>query len=164
VQRSNVTRSLIYSIALITFRLIGLPRASAPEASGPIRQIVLSLLLGVAQPVQHPGSGFPGNSAVSIEVPHSVTGCFVSAENFGDQLSSGAVAVLIFYVVVFDIDPEPKNSRHPEFHWLACRRKIAARRRSEISVPTTRNSTYARAQLQDGFFRNNRSSFRPSRT
>jgi hypothetical protein len=57
----------------------------SPQASGPIRHIVPGLLLGVGEPGQHSGSGFPGNSAVSGQVPHGVTSFFEFAQNLGNQ-------------------------------------------------------------------------------
>jgi hypothetical protein len=60
--------------------------AVSSEASGPIRQIVAGLSLGVGQPGEHPGGGLPGNFALGVEVPHGVTRFLVGPENLGDQL------------------------------------------------------------------------------
>jgi hypothetical protein len=76
----------------------------SPEASGPINQVVPGLLFGVVQPYQQPGSCFPANSAVSVQVPHGVTGFFEFPEDLRDHLGPGAMGALIFDVVVFDID------------------------------------------------------------
>jgi hypothetical protein len=108
----------------------------SPEASGQINQVVPGLLFGVVQPYQQPGSCFPANSAVSVQVPHGVTGFFEFPEDLRDHLGPGAMGALIFDVVVFDIDPESNNLRHPKLHgglgfdrfWQCCREISAVKR------------------------------------
>jgi len=65
------------------------------------------------------------------------------ASNLGDPLRFWAVKTLILDVLVFDIDPEPKNSRYPGFHrglgfdgFRHCRSEISAATPGEpISPP-----------------------------
>jgi hypothetical protein len=46
------------------------------------------LLLGVGQSRNHSWGRFPGNSAVSLQVPHGVSRCLEFPKNLGDQLGS----------------------------------------------------------------------------
>jgi hypothetical protein len=68
----------------------------------PIRHVMDDLLFGVFQLRQHPGGRFPGNAAVSIEVPHGVTGFLEFAKNLGEQLCSRGGEELMSYVLIFD--------------------------------------------------------------
>jgi hypothetical protein len=45
-------------------------------------------------------------------------------KNLGDQLGSGVACGVIFDALIFDINPEPKNLGHAEFHYVP---SIAAR-------------------------------------
>jgi hypothetical protein len=83
--------------------------AKSPEASEPIRQVVPGLALGVGQPGQHSGRRLPGNSAVGVQVPHGFAHFFESAKDLGEHVGFPAAEMLIFDVLVFGVNPEPRN-------------------------------------------------------
>jgi hypothetical protein len=45
-----------------------------------------------------------------------VTGFLVGAEDLGEHVGLSAAGALILNVFELALDPEPENSRHPEFH------------------------------------------------
>jgi hypothetical protein len=136
----------------------------SPEASGPIPQIVLGLLFGVGQSRNHSWGRFPGNFALFVEVPHGVTRFLEFSKNLGYELGSGAAWAVIFDALIPNIDPESENLGHAEFH---CCVLTVNRRSSCIEISVFLKGAISRfwgGQARDGFFRNNRSNFRLSKT
>ena len=81
----------------------------SPGASTPIGQVVPGFPLSVRQPRQHPGGGLPGNSAVSVQVPHRVTRCLEFAKNCGYEVGSAVVEAVI---LISSYSTSTQNVRH----------------------------------------------------
>jgi hypothetical protein len=69
-------------------------------------QLVLSVPLGVDNPIQKAGAGFPGNLASGVHVPQGMATALVFAQYVGYQLPFDEVGVIEFYVVICNVHPE----------------------------------------------------------
>ena len=82
---------------------------SSPDASEPVRPIVLHFSFGIGQPRQHSWRRFPGHFAVATQVPHGVAGFFKFPQNFGQQLRFSAIIAIVCSSVALAVDPESQS-------------------------------------------------------